>query len=305
MKKCLTILISILFTVFLTGCANNQTADLNIDTDVNSDIQVTDSNGENYVNNDIQTEDSSVNNESLGDLQFELPPPVRSPLQDRIFVSDWSRYSLNGEALGGTMHLDWYRWVFNIGYMMIDGIYIDYIGSGSFRVWIDSFEFHGGTRPSIEANIRSFADDFGLTVDDFIRLHEQRNGMPIYESDEIILWAREIVDIPFVENYINENGKNAFEWSHRVTSAEIRAKLSDNVYEIWEQFPGYGVVQNGNVYSPEWIIQNIEQAVLYEDIPIEEVDRILMMAMEFSELVIEVELAVGGLISAMAVLESR
>jgi len=255
--------------------------------------------GETADNNEIPTGDNYISSEN---------PPVDEDteiltLQERLFVGEWTPVTLNGESMGGPM-FDWYNLPFNVGYMGISSLYINYIGGqDAFNVWINQFVFLGGERDAHEAHIRSFADDFGLTVDDFIRLHEQQNGMSIEESDALILWAREIFEIDSFA--VDENGNRADSWDFRLTSAEIRAKFSDCVYEIWEHFPGYGVVQNGNVYSPEWIIQNVEYAMLEEDIPIEEVERILDIASYFLELEMEVELALEELEIAQDILESR
>ena len=236
----------------------------------------------------------------------ETPTPTENlTLQERFFVGEWTPVTLSGDSMGGPM-FDWYNLPFSVGYMGISILYINYIGGQEvFNEWINQFVFLGGERPAHEAHIRSFADDFGLTIDDFIRLHEQENSMSISESDELILWARDIFDRMDWDYMEDEYGNNARSWHFRTTSDEIRAKFSDCVYEIWEHFPGYGVVQNGNVYSPEWIIQNVEYAILEEGIPIEEIERILEMASDFPELQIEVELAQAEIEIAQNVLDSR
>ena len=71
-------------------------------------------------------------------------------------------------------------------------------------------------------------------------------------------------------------------WSWQYSFSDVEALLSHDVSLLWQAFPGYGVYHNGRVYSPEWIMQNIEQAVTVERIPLAEVERIVEMASDFS-----------------------
>jgi len=253
---------------------------------------------ESEIVNDATDVDDDLDEPSIDEHPF-TPQPFA--LGDVIFFGDGRSYSLDGYWLGDVWDYDL---AFALSFSGVCGSYMDYIGGQDiFREWTDQFVFHGGERDSNEANFRTFADDFGLTVDDFIWIHEQANGMSIAESDELILWAREIFEIDSFA--VDENGNRADSWDHRMTSAEIRARLSDCIYEVWEHFPGHGVIQNGHIYTPAWIIQNIDLAILEKGIPIEEITRILEWLSDFPQMTMEVELALEELETAQDVLESR
>jgi len=64
----------------------------------------------------------------------------------------------------------------------------------------------------------------------------------------------------------------------------IEALFSNDVYKLWAAFPGYGVIQNGRAYSPEWIMNNIEQAMIEEEIPLDYVIDIMVASNDHSVL---------------------
>lgn len=256
------------------------------------------------VDDTTTTNDEDVNNNYL---LSENKQTESSLLQERIFVGQRRLNANSNLDFGGDGEV-WYTRALGWKFYSLTDRHVELAGTDLenswelVNMWIDTLRDANGIP---WGTIRDFIDYFDLVVDDFIAVEEAVHGMPMSEADKIILWAREIAAIPFVENYIDEDGNNAFDWRFWPTSAEIRALFSDNVYEIWESHPGYGVVRNGNIYSPEWIVQNLEQAILEEGIPIDDIERILTRAIEHPALQMEVELAMVELISVMSILENR
>ena len=246
---------------------------------------------------------ASINGETPTITEADESPLTENlTLQDRMFFGERNPVSLGGYNIDGTNFM-WYYYTFGIPFHGLSSTFENIVGTEAVDAWMNTLRDENGT--VWWGGMRNFIDYFGLTVEDFIAAEESVNGIPMEEADPIIIWARDIFERQDWDNSIDEDGNAARDWDFRLTTAEIKAFFSDCVYEIWEHFPGYGVVHNGNVYSPEWIIQNIGYAILEENIPVEEVERILERASNFPDLEMKVELAFEELGAALGVLDSR
>ena len=176
-----------------------------------------------------------------------------SSLRDNVFIGEGRMVSFSGEHMGG-QDFQWYFHPFvGLEYLNIFALYIDIVGQDEFEAW--TRQFPSGTNPDGqrsrgEANVRTFIDDFELTLEDLIGAWEALLGKSMEEAESIILWAREAFE--HGDFYaIDESGNKAMDWDFMPTISEIALLFSDDVYELWEAFPGFGVIQDGRVYSPE------------------------------------------------------
>ena len=181
----------------------------------------------------------------------------------------------------GGMDLIWYFHVFGEGVVNIQCYVIDMVGSDKFRAWTQQFEMpgsagNGGTRRI--ADLRALIEDFDLSAGDIIRAQELALGKSMAEIDELVNWGRYGVHSTAYEV------ANAMFWNLRHSISDIEALFSGDVYQMWAAHPGYGVAQNGRAYSPQWILNNIERAVLEELIPLGEIWRIINMAEDHPQL---------------------
>jgi len=179
------------------------------------------------------------------------------------------------------MHLGWYHRVLGEEISAIHTFIISYtIGTDTFRGWLMEFgEFSTAPiRNRGELNLITLIDDFNLTAGDIISAQEATFSRPMGEIDALVNWARYGIDMGF-----SDPGNEPI-WRRRYTLSDLEAIFSGSVAQIWAVFPGYGVVQNNRAYSPEWILNNIVQAVREEQIPMLEILRILEKAEDFPEL---------------------
>ena len=198
-------------------------------------------------------------------------------LRDNMFIGGGEWYSLGGDALMG-----WY-YAFGGGFYSIHGYIIVYaLESGAFSAWTQ--EFAGvslyGTRDPREAHMVTLIEDFGLTMEDYIAALETEFNMSMEEIDALVVWAR-TVDIPTAPL---EVALEASFWVHQRSLCDIEALFSGNVYKLQAAFPGTGVVRNGRAYTPEWIMHNIERAVIEEQIPFYEIERLFELTSIFTHL---------------------
>ena len=168
----------------------------------------------------------------------------------------------------GGMEFEWYHAIFDTQLNGICGRYINYVGIVTFRQWRDLPR--DGRLPFLLEVI----EYFNLSMEDMIRVQRNPFGSQD-ELDEQIYWARSDEGIGDLNRPI---------WINLFTSSDFEALFSGDVYRLWEAFPGFGVVQNGRAYSPEWILNNIKRAVHEEQIPLGEIWRILNMAEDFPQL---------------------
>lgn len=186
----------------------------------------------------------------------------RTSLRENLFMGE-------GEGIHGSGdELRWYRQIFGLGFSGISSGFVDIVGDDAFNEWTRQFTGHSpyGWRDSREANFRTFIEDFDITKRDLIISMESSFGMPMYELDALINWAR------------YDNCPDSDHWAMRHSLSDIEALFSDCVYQLWEAFPGSGIVHNGRAYSPEWILNNVESAINEENIPLEDIERLIHRA---------------------------
>jgi len=184
-----------------------------------------------------------------------------------------------GETLsGGGDGFDWFHGVFGHDFNFISGHYIAIVGSKEFAEWTRQFEGHGqdAWRNPREATLRSFIEDFGISIEQIIEAEEELRGMSMQEINELVEWSRTIEIRPFERN---DETRKAMQWStHVLTLSDIQSLFSNDVNEIWAAFPGYGTLHNNRAYSPEWLFHNIERATYGELIPLSELEGVIYTA---------------------------
>ena len=208
---------------------------------------------------------------------YATPETGNIPLSERIFRGEDELIRTGGTGM------DWYIFVFCTTFYGIPvHIFMNTVGPDVFDDWRSQFESSGvdGWRSRREFSLRTFVDDVGITIEDFIRATEDNFGKPISEIDALVNWARSVDPRAFAP--FSEEEDIASLWRHFMSLCDIEALFSDDIYEIWAAFPGYGVLYNGRAYSPEWILNNIERAIIEEGIPIHEIERVFEVANDFS-----------------------
>ena len=212
---------------------------------------------------------------------------LRQSIRDHIaLMSDenrtFSRESLFlGEGAGPAVGGDELVWYFSVFDMRADSIHdyiMDIAGREAWDRWRAQFAGRGGTRNRRELTLISFIEDHNITKEDIISAQELTFNRPREEIEELSSWAR--YGIPPT---ITEPCSGGI-WRVVYSLSEIEALFSGNVHQLMEAFPGHGVVQNNRGYSPEWILNNIERAVLEEQIPMEDIWRIINRAEPFEQL---------------------
>jgi len=262
MKKLYLVIIvlCILFTSALTSCGQ-YTADSSVDNNDRDDVTT-------VIQDDITIGDvdySSNNNDA--DIKVT---PVR--LAESIFLGEGQMVITGGDDL------DWYYLVF--GGPFINSIPYHYMliaGYDAFIEWKHQFEGLGsnGWRNRREATLRTFVEDFSISMEEMIRIEEEISGLPIEEIDALVTWARNM-DISLIE--CDDEAWEVALWAGMRSLQEIEALVADDIYFVWEVFPGSGVIQNGRVYSPEWILNNMDMAIMEEQIPFHAIERIIEYA---------------------------
>jgi len=204
--------------------------------------------------------------------------------EDRITIYSGGALRSSGggyDGIGGAMYLAWYNIAF--GDRLFHGIpaYVleiveDY---GAVKAWLR--QRHWFERIGLLA----FLEDFNITAGDLIRAQETYLNRPMAEIDAYVNWARYGIYTGFSDP-INQDV-----WERFYSISDIEAFFSGDVYRLWAIDPGYGVVQNNRAYSPAWIINNIERAVVEEQIPENEIWRIIGIFENYPELYDEIALA--------------
>ena len=141
--------------------------------------------------------------------------------------------------------------------------------------WFNQFDSMGGSRNGREAHLLTYIEETGLTKEDMIRSMEINFDRTIYKIDALINWSRYGIYSPLIgdtDEIIVALWRNSF------SLARLDALFSNDIYQIWEHFGGNGVLHNGMAFSPEWIVNNIEKALVEKQIPVEEVLRVLEYA---------------------------
>jgi len=205
---------------------------------------------------------------------------------ESIFVGEGEAPSVGGDAL------DWYIFPFESWRMnAIHTYFIDMIGRDEYARWNNQFARDGRTegRSVREFSLLSFVEDNNLTLEDMIRTQEAAIGMSHDVIDAYVYWAKYGIDTGF-----SRPGSEAA-LAMQLTQSDLAALFSGDIGQLWAAFAGHGVFQNNRVYSGEWILNNIEQAVNEEQIPLGEIWRIISMAEPFEQLEYVVESAIAFL----------
>ena len=221
----------------------------------------------------LSVQPTCIVDEPQEDITETYVSSVNLSLNDLIFI-------YNGDmVLGSGDEMQWYYTIFGANIINISGFFIDFVGDIAFHEWTQQFSGHGinAHRNSREANLLAFIEDFGLTMSDLIMALEVGYGKPMHEIDERVMWGRYGV-------HSSEEEANAHFWAMSYSLSDLEALFSNDVYALWAAFPGTGVVHNGRAYSPEWILHNMNSAIMYEQIPIIEIERILEHATHFTQL---------------------
>ena len=167
--------------------------------------------------------------------------------------------------------MQWYFTVFGFGIVNISSCFMRNIGNEAFDGWLQQFAGIGfepdATRNRREADLLSFIEDFDLTKQDIIRALEQRYGKPMYKIDAQVNRVRAGYEMQHVTS-----------WASSYSLSDIEALFSNNVSMLWAAFPGLGIYHNGRAYSPEWVLNNMERAIVEEQLPFSEIERILYRA---------------------------
>jgi len=186
-------------------------------------------------------------------------------LDDYIFIGGETIVNHGGDAM------NWYIRPFGFDFHAIPGIYSRLVGHDVFMEWVTQPYFTDTNWRSL--TMRVFVDYFNISQRDLIVALENVLEMSMDEIDERVNWARELAesdDIPY------QYQRDVFRWSaHRFSLSDFDAIYSNDIEVIWNAFPGYGVFNNGRVYSPEWIVHNMERAIYEEQIPLDEIARVL------------------------------
>lgn len=192
------------------------------------------------------------------------------PLEGSAFVGVGKGVGEDGDTF------DWYHMPFGFNMHNIPFYFIDIIDSEAFREWISQFgHTDWGYRDFREGNLRVLFEHFEVTKQDVINALESFYEMPMHELDALVRWGR------YGVHTTREEISNAQFWAITYSQSDIDALFSNDISKLWAAFPGAGVLHNGNVYSPEWILNNISRAVLDEQIPLEEIERIFEIASNF------------------------
>jgi len=259
---------SLAIFISLTAC--------NISVDYsNVDVYVSDNTYDNFeANTSIEifpkTAELITNNtnESIEVASIALAYEEHILLRQHIFMGKGDMVITGGDGMS------WYYRPFGFDYHFIPMHVIDHIGGNEFHEWRVQFELLNpyGLR---DFSLRALVASFGISMNDMIVMHEEILGRPISEIDELVIWAR-TVDVPSTE--CNDEAFKATVWRSWKSSSDFEALFSNDANVIWAAFPGFGVLYNDNVYSPEWILNNTERALYGELIPLSDIYRVLNTA---------------------------
>ena len=244
-----------------------------------------------YLVGEVEGQEIAMRVEPQNWLERPISVPSVAPYRHPVWVDPLIERLFVGEGdiiIVDSIDMVWYHFPFG-GTFVHNSLGLAF-GYGSYRgcipfvkerdlqmEWLYQFETFSiyGWRNQREQHLRSFIFDFGITKEQIIHVQEQSYGLPMEEIDTIIYMKRNS------DLYLYECARERFEalsWTLRHTSREIEALYSDDIYFVWDVFPGFGVIHNGNVYSPEWVLTNMKRAIMDEQIPIYEIERILAQA---------------------------
>jgi len=185
---------------------------------------------------------------------------------------------------GGGMGGGWAYWIFSHLFYGIPGHFVAIVGDDAFEQWVEPVSTTyrqrnaSGGEVARSFNMYTFIAHFNISMHQFIQMQEYLWGMPMYEIDERVHWGRNFnhaVNSDFTES------TSAMIWAGRFSMKDIEALFSNDVNLLWAAFPGYGILYNNRAYSPEWILNNVERAVLEEGLPIDEIERVIKTASSY------------------------
>jgi len=202
-----------------------------------------------------------------------------------------------GGDTGGT-ELSWYYSVFGQGVMSIPTSISNIVDEDALRAWRMEFGEHNTppTRDRREFSLLAFIEELNISAGEIIAAQEDIFERPMAEIDALANWVRYGIDTGFTDP------GEEWRWVIPYTIRDLEAMFSGDVEQIWEAFPGYGVLKNGNAFSPEWIMNNIEEAVIEHQIPLEEIERIIDLASihdRLGDLISEVEEFIEGFLDSI------
>ena len=161
-----------------------------------------------------------------------------------------------------SLELEWYIFPFGIWFYNISSDFIA-VSQEEFTLWTEQFPGEGGTRNIREATIRSFVDDFNLTPEDLIN-----EMLRFHTMEEVESWINS-------ERERFGSDSEAYQSARRFTTTSINAIFSNDMQEIQANFPGYSIIYNNQVFSPEWVMDNMYRAIHEKQLPMEEILRIV------------------------------
>ena len=189
-----------------------------------------------------------------------------SSINDILFVGEGRRLDLFDSN---------YHRVFSGRLHNIPGFFVRVVDREVSSKWINQFDSMGGLRNGREAHLLTYIEELSLTREDTIRAMEINFDRTRYEIEALINWSRYGIYSPLLGN---TNEIIVAIWRSLFSISDLDALFSNEIYQIWEHFGGNGVLHNGMAFSPEWIVNNIEKALVEKEIPVEEVIRVLEYA---------------------------
>ena len=177
----------------------------------------------------------------------------------------------------------YYWWGLGFNFHSIPTFISDLVNQEEYWGWKNQFynvSINGHKDPS-GLNLLSVIQTFNISKEDFIAAYEKAVGnITIDEIDRLVTWAR---TVDFSTLTFDEDTIAGF-WRHQYSLQEIEALYSNDIEQLWAAFPGAGAMINGRVYSPEWIINNMEQAIVEERIPVPDILDVMQFTSHFYEL---------------------
>jgi len=248
----------------------------------------------------VEHEDASdafdKSSENISTIDNISNKPI-SYIQENLFLGATTIDFL--EEMGGA-EMAWYFYIFDYWRLGngVDGHFVDYVGIEAFNDWA---RHTSRQREWREPSLLHMIEYFGLTPQDLITAQEIAVGRPMSEQNILIERARIIrqtitpmtgaeIGIARAVGYLYIDGLGAINmdelngiglWEVLFSISDIQAIFSNDVEQIWNAFPGYGIFYNGRAYSPEWIFQNISAAIHEHQLPLYEIERVFETAHAF------------------------
>ena len=272
----------VLIFVLLTACASVPEAVAEPDIPEGGDAYLEELEAEPNIldNDDTYLEEPEVEPEPEPELyppdealEITISEESRIALRESIFVGEGERpiIRIDGDAS------EWYISPFGSRINGVSRHFMEIIGMAAWNEWREQWPYSENPR---EPFLITFIADSNITMGDIVRAQELTFGRNRNEIEELIRWGR--YGIP--PDVTNPSGKSFWAGDSSFSLSDLDVLFSGDATRIWERYPGYGVLWGGNVYTPEWILLNIERAVSEEQIPLDEIERIIERASQFCDL---------------------